>query len=183
MTATRKYPKASDKNIKFLTAEQRNLLVQTALHVITHKIPPLRMEYYVRSEDLGSVDVSETHHAVNECGASCCLMGLAAYINADNGGIVIKHELWNSFGHRALGVSNDHHKNGKFMFDGNWSNSRKQAAARVLLWLRGQDVCFLDLSPTYYCEKEHREMRRETYLTSYSVPQLVRALKEFLVEE
>lgn len=184
MTATRKYPKPSTKNIETLAPSQRNLLVRTALHVITEKVPPFKMEYYARSESEGTLDVYEVFRGVNECGASCCLMGIAAYVHAEIGGEIGKYELWHEFGQRVLGVSNSHVKNGKFMFDGNWANDRKQAAARVLLWLRGQDVVNLyGFAPMEFNDKLGRLAYVETYLTSYSTAKLVRELKKFLVEE
>ena len=190
MTAT-KLCKPSDRNISVITPSQRNLLIRTALHVITEKIPPLDMRFYVRDKNQCSLSPYEVLNGVNECGASCCMMGIAAFISAKENPFndtegeefpLWKTSDWSGFGKEALGCCNNYEKNGEFMFSGNWTNDRKQAAIRVLLWLRGQDI---------HKDNLHRGPRQnegewfftDRFLTSYSTEKIRAGLKSFLVEE
>ena len=190
MTAT-KLCKPRDKNISVITASQRNLLIRTALHVITEKIPPFDMRFYARDKDEDTLSPYEIVRGVNECGASCCMMGIAAFISAmenpydesdgDNYP-VWRTSDWSGFGKQALGVFNNYEKNGQFMFSGNWTNDRQQAAARVLVWLRGQDVESVNLTRGPKND-QHEWFYTNRFLPSYSLTKLRSELKKFIVEE
>lgn len=113
-----------------LTKKQKYQLASLALHVLYDEERKFDMQHFAMDEN----DVEVYPDSVHECGTSCCLLGYAPVIFEE---YRISEIAWDDI---ELSLTGSFDEEGwDCLFDTDYPNDRKQAAARINRFLTTDD--------------------------------------------
>ena len=152
-----------------MTKTHRSNLAKTAIYLLEKvKDEKFDMKSYALFENKNRILPHEVIANYNKCGTTCCFAGhapMALGINPDSE--ISKIENWPDYISMVFGIYY-YDKSWVFLFSEHWSNSKKQAAARTIVFLESG-------TPENIIYDEKR------FLPSLTKEQLIKRLKPFVI--
>lgn len=128
--------------------EHRNNLIKTAIFMLEHKYK-MDMKIFQHTKD--DIHILENTRIIPECGTTCCFAGHAPMaLNEKKVGVDWYEYIKEKFG---LEVN----KTWRFLFNGDWTDSKNESAARLIYLLKHGVPEFIDYNRRF-AKKRTKEM-------------------------
>ena len=148
-----------------MTKTHKSNLAKTAIYLLK-KAKDEKFDMFTFSRVRGgSISPIEVVSEYNKCGTTCCFAGHAPMALGNPSGEI---NTWHKYILNVFGVSCET-GDWQFLFCSYWGNSRKQAAARAVVFLESG-------TPEDY-------LLRDKFLPHSTIKQLIERLKPFIIKD